>query len=78
MDKSVERYFLYCMNLQCQNSIYHNMMATQMPLSEESLLSRHCCTYCSQPLASAIDLEIKYTLANLNVVKPNLKNYMKN
>jgi hypothetical protein len=75
MDKTVERYFLYCMNMQCQNSIYHDMTAIQIPLSEENLLSKHCCAHCDQPLVSAIDLEINQVLAHLNVTKPELKNY---
>lgn len=73
MDKYVECYSLYCMNLQCQNSIYHNIMDVQMPLSEDSLLSTHNCAHCKRPLVSAIDLEINYTLTNLNVIKPELK-----
>ena len=78
MDKSANLLYVYCMNMQCQRSIYHNLMALQIPLSEGNLLSNHSCACCSQPLVSAIDLEINYMLANLNLMRPDFKNYMKN
>lgn len=78
MDKSTKLYYLYCLNLQCQTSIYHNMMALQIPLSEGNLLSEHSCTCCNRPLISAIDLEINHMLASFNLVRPDFKNYMRN
>jgi hypothetical protein len=76
MKQSPKLYNLYCMNMQCKVSIYHRMTEQCTPLTAENLTGKHFCTCCNQSLASAIDLEIKQTMAVVNSqeMKPSYLN----
>jgi len=77
MKKSFTLYYLYCMNIQCQVSIYHRNEEVKIPLNIENLLASHTCACCNQPLTSAIDLEMKRVVAEVNtrkVLRPSFFN----
>ena len=65
MKKSFNLYFMYCINIQCDVSIYHKNIEVKIPLTSENLLAKHSCTCCNKPLSSAIDLEPKQLAAYL-------------
>jgi hypothetical protein len=53
------------------------MEGIQIPFTLENLAATHTCTCCNQSLASAIDLEIKNTMAEVSqgkFIKPNYLN----
>jgi len=78
MKQPFNLYFLYCMNFQCKDSIYHQMVGTQVPITLENLTATHTCTCCDQPMSSAIDLEIKNTMVEVNQKKFIKINYQDN
>ncbi len=65
MKKSINLFFLYCINIQCDVSIYHRNKEVRIPLNTENLLAKHICTCCNKPLTSAIDLEPKQVVTYL-------------
>jgi hypothetical protein len=54
------------------------MVGTEVPFTAENLIATHTCACCNQSLASAIDLEIKNTMAEVNQGKFTKTNYLNN
>ncbi len=78
MKQPFQPYFLYCMNFQCKDSIYRQMAITPVSFTVENLIATHTCTCCNQSLASAIDLEIKNMMEEVNQRKFVKINYLDN
>ena len=53
------RYYLYCMNFDCNASIYNGNVEVEKPLTVKNLAATHACKCCRMPMVSAIDIEIK-------------------
>jgi hypothetical protein len=56
-------YHLYCLNMNCRQSIYWNSVETKTRFTADNLTATHLCVYCGQPLFSAMDIEIKQMTA---------------
>ena len=54
---------VYCLNMQCKLSIYHNGLVINLPFTAGNLVSDHVCSCCNESLVSAMDMEIKHVLA---------------
>lgn len=67
MNNTYSFYNLYCVNMQCKQSLYQNIWQTKIPLNEENLLETHHCLACEQPLTSTIEMEIKLIAAGAGV-----------
>jgi len=67
---SASPYFfnLYCLNMNCQQSIYWNSVETRAIFDAETLTATHLCACCSQSLSSAMDIEIKQMTAEVGVI----------
>ncbi len=57
--KQVPDFYLYCMNFDCQISIYNDNVEIRIPLTAENISAKHICKCCKLPMISAIDVEIK-------------------
>jgi hypothetical protein len=66
-DNSVELYHLYCININCMTSIYHNNVEIKVILDVENLASTHICVNCRRQLYSAMDIEIEQITAMAGV-----------
>ncbi|MDB5142913.1 MAG: hypothetical protein JWQ66_1626 [Mucilaginibacter sp.] len=72
MNESYPYYYnLYCVNLRCNSSIYHNIKETELPFTEENLLTIHSCSVCSQQLVSGMEMEIEQMTAGAGIKLPN-------
>jgi hypothetical protein len=60
-------YNLYCLNMNCERSIYWSSVETRAEFNEVNLGSIHRCTCCDQPLSSSMDIEIKQVTAEAGV-----------
>ena len=78
MNQSIKLYYLYCMNRQCQKSIYHRMETIQIPFTAKNIVNTHVCTCCKQPLVSAIDIAIKEVVTEVNGKKYSTPFYLNN
>ncbi len=56
MEQVLKSYYLYCNNLQCKVSIYHQITEVPIPFTIENLMATHTCPRCGKPLISAIDI----------------------
>jgi len=74
MNKLTTLYFLYCLNKECQFSIYQLMVELRVPLTPKNLGSVHTCTCCQQPLVSSIDMEIKQMVTQTKAKMLNMNN----
>jgi hypothetical protein len=66
MNQSLSLYYLYCINRHCQVSIYHRPEELQIPFTVENITKDHICTRCNHLLSSAIDLNIKKMMTEVN------------
>jgi hypothetical protein len=55
MEQTDNHYFLYCLNMQCQYSVYQLMVEVRLPITTENLLSTHSCYHCHHPLVTSLD-----------------------
>jgi hypothetical protein len=78
MNHYTDYYHLYCIDRQCQVSIYKNMLPVRIPLTAKNLVASHSCTCCHQTLVSAVDLEISDMLASANSPTIKKTNYLSN
>ena len=76
MYHDISFYYLYCMNIQCQASIY-NTMAIRIP-NNTGHRAIHRCNFCNHPLASESDVEVTYMITKVNSQKPKKPNYQLN
>jgi hypothetical protein len=70
MNDTYTFYNLYCVNMHCNQSIYHRTDPTQILFSEDNLLSVHYCERCNQPMTSAMEMEIEYITAGAGIRLP--------
>ncbi|MGZ3763778.1 MAG: hypothetical protein ACXVB0_11210 [Mucilaginibacter sp.] len=59
MKKPVSLYFLYCVNMQCQFSVYQLMVEHRIPMTPENLGKTHTCHCCHKPLVSALNMNAR-------------------
>jgi len=78
MDQTTQLYYLYCVNSQCNVSIYRRLVEVQLPLTVENLVGTHNCKCCNMPLISSVDLEIQHTMAQVNSQTVKKMNYLYN
>jgi hypothetical protein len=67
MKDSYLYYNLYCVNMHCETSIYHNIKENEIPFTESNLVTTHGCACCKQPLVSAMDMEIEQVVAEAGI-----------
>jgi len=70
MNATVTSYNLYCNNIQCKRSVYHEIEKIQVSLTEKNILATHICRGCLKPMVSMMDVEIEYLLCNAGVKSP--------
>jgi len=63
-------YILYCINVHCKDSIFHNSHKYFVPFQAESILSFFSCPTCQQTLVSAMDIELEQIMATAKVSLP--------
>ena len=68
-DQPLTFFHLYCLNTKCKLSIYHHNLVIKTPFTAENLKSNHICTCCKEPLVSAMDIEIKHMMSEVNSPK---------
>lgn len=68
MSQSTYFYNLYCLNMDCGQSIYWSSVEARAAFTAENLVATHLCACCSQPLSSAMDFEIKHMTAQVGVI----------
>jgi hypothetical protein len=56
--------YLYCMNIQCQGSIYHRMVL-RVPSDNQDYVVRRC-SFCDEPMVSERAIGIKYMITKVN------------
>ena len=78
MNQTTQLYYLYCVNAQCNVSIYRRLVEVQLPLTAENLVGTHSCKHCNTPLISSVDLEIQHTMAKVNSETAKKMNYLYN
>jgi hypothetical protein len=61
-------YNLYCLSMNCRQSIYWNSVETRAIFDAENLAATHTCTCCGQSLFSAMDIEIKQITAEAGII----------
>lgn len=59
MKKPANLYFLYCLNMQCQFSVYQFMVELRIPMNAENLEKTHRCQCCDKPLVSALNMNAR-------------------
>jgi len=73
-------YIIYCINVYCENSIFHSTRKYFIPFQTDSLLSSYKCPTCEKALLSGMDIELEQIAAQaklkLNDKEPALKNLM--
>jgi hypothetical protein len=65
-DQALTFFHLYCFNTKCQLSIYHHSLIVKAPFTAGNLLTSHICSSCKQSLVSAMDIEIRQMMAEVN------------
>lgn len=65
-ERSLTLYYLYCMNFECNNSIYNGNLEIAIPLTAKNLVANQLCKCCGMPLIAAIDVEIKNVVTQIN------------
>jgi len=75
MNQAPSLYNLYCINIHCEASIYHNNTLIQAIFDEENLGANHICTSCRYSLFSAMDLEIEQITAEVGVLRVHKPHY---
>jgi hypothetical protein len=78
MNDPIALYNLYCLNIRCEASIYHNNTEIQVVFDAENLSANHICTCCRYSLFSAMDFEIEQVTAELGVITMNKPYYNSN
>jgi hypothetical protein len=78
MKYTVKLYYLYCLNIECQASIYAGMAELQIPSTAEKGLGIYTCSCCNQPLTAAIDAAIGLELKEVNSQKLKRQDYLLN
>lgn len=78
MKYSVKFYFLYCMNIQCEASIYEDMAELQIPYTNKKWVGICTCGYCKEPLISTIDAAIGLELKEADSQKLKKQDYLLN
>jgi hypothetical protein len=75
MNDPLAFYNLYCINKDCEISIYRNSAQTRVIFNEENLVTTHFCECCGHLLSSAMDVEIEQMAAEVGVIlsKPHYK-----
>lgn len=68
MNQSPYFYNLYCLDMNCKQSIYLNSVVTKAVFNLENLAATHLCTCCGQLLSSAMDIEIRQVTAEAGIV----------
>jgi len=64
----LEAFFtLYCINAQCQNSIFKSTRKYFIPFNTDSLLSYYRCPTCDEALLSVMDIELEEIAAESKV-----------
>jgi hypothetical protein len=78
MNHPTNLYYLYCMNVQCQLSIYHRMVERRVPFTAENLVKTHICSCCKDEMISAMDIEIKKVMAEAISRRVSRKDFLNN
>jgi hypothetical protein len=76
MDNPFSFYSMYCINIQCNKSVYWNIIETSVPFNEVNLLATHICEACNRELASALDIELEQITAEMGIRLPNRPSYI--
>jgi hypothetical protein len=58
---------LYCINMDCDRSIYNNINRVEVPFNEINLSQTHVCIVCNSPIISTMDMEIENLVAGVGV-----------
>lgn len=66
MNQQIKLYYLYCINMHCKVSIFHNMVELQIPLTAKNMVGTYTCPHCNQPLVSAVDVALKNIMSSVN------------
>jgi hypothetical protein len=77
MKQSFKLYYLYCMNEQCPESVYHFMAELQIPFTSKNLIGTYFCECCSQPLISAAEAATQAEMEEADYKDP-LSTYLYN
>jgi hypothetical protein len=64
-------YYLYCINIQCRESVTTHIPDFILPLTETNLLINHKCEACGQTLISAMEVELEQILTDSLIGLPN-------
>jgi hypothetical protein len=56
MEKTVNHYFLYCLNMQCEYSVYQMMVETRLRITPENVEKTQKCPCCQKPLVSTLNM----------------------
>jgi hypothetical protein len=59
MKKPANLYFLYCLNMQCQFSVYRLMVELRIPMTAENMEKTHICHCCHKSLVSALNMNAR-------------------
>ena len=78
MNQPIKLYYLYCLNVQCKESIYHCMKELQVPLDAKNLFKKHQCACCHEPLVSAIDIAIENVVTEAEFQKTHRPSFLSN
>ena len=78
MNQPIKLSYMYCMNMQCKASIYHNMVELQIPYSSKNVIGPYTCFRCDQPLVSAIDIATERLMAAVDSQNTDEVNYLNN
>lgn len=56
----------YCFNKACSGSVYSadKVEVTELPFSEQTLVSEHRCAICNAKLISVVDIELRRAVSN--------------
>jgi len=76
--KKTSLYYLYCLNKQCQFSIYQLMVEHKLPLNEKNKSTIHVCSCCGQPLSSYIKPEEKQLSGSVRAELLQIPKYLYN
>lgn len=77
MERPTKLNYLYCMNINCQVSIYHRMML-RVPCATNRNRGIHKCSFCDQPLISDGDILINHMISAVSAQKATRLSYLHN
>ena len=77
MERLIKLNYLYCMNINCQVSIYHQMMV-RIPCTMNETAEVHKCSFCDQSLISDKDILINHMVTAIGAQKTTKLSYRYN